>query len=88
LTKANASAVLATKEITVLANSTSITVTYVVPENAGAYDVSIFDKRTGHPIQGSPVTFVVGGTPFSSQCLCQGPRQALLVADAMRSQLL
>ena len=85
LTKANASAVLATKEITVLANSTSITVTYVVPENAGAYDVSIFDKRTGHPIQGSPVTFVVGGTPFSSQCLCQGPRQALLVADAMRS---
>jgi len=70
LTKANASAVVATKEITVLANSTRITVMYAVPENAGVYEVSIFDKRTGHPIQGSPGTFVVGGTcPFRLKCL-------------------
>ena len=87
--KANASAGFSTVvEITALANSSSVSVPYVVPEKAGDYQLSIFDKRTGHPIQGSPVTFVVGGTPFSSQCLCQGPRQALLVADAMRSQLL
>ncbi len=61
LTMASASEVLSAREIVLLANSTTITVSYVLPTAPGAYEVSAFDKRTGNRIQGSPRTIIVTG---------------------------
>ena len=62
LTMASASEVLSATEILLPANSTTITVSYVLPTAPGAYQVSVFDKRTGNLIQGSPRTIIVAGT--------------------------
>ena len=82
--KANASAGFSTVvEITALANSSSVSVPYVVPEKAGDYQLSIFDKRTGLSIKASPFTLVVGGTcPWRSAMTVPAParRDAVPVA--------
>jgi hypothetical protein len=84
LSKSNGSEVLSTTEITIPENSSSIAVAYVTPEPTGAYEISVVDKRTGYPIQGSPRTFVVAGTRQFRHAFSSAKPQEHFVRDLLR----